>query len=226
LPPSANTENGLYGIANPARQTEVDGEVTGGFPFVKNGFSKSHGEGSANGSMQVSPTRCVSTINGKKAKINCLNFNFVAVQPFSVAITVYDQLGNFVTQYRETVNEQEFRYITQGPNYVSGSEVPKPTASKDCVAPTSNNYGDANVMTTNGRVNVGVNIYPFSQKTGRKFGNGVYIVKVDRVDLPFEGCYNNNGIAGMGKYPFVRYHSDMKFGWMRGKQESQRLLLD
>ncbi|MCL2206837.1 MAG: fibro-slime domain-containing protein [Fibromonadales bacterium] len=217
LPPSANTENGLYGIADPSQQNKVDGTVTGGYPFVKNGFSKTHNEGSANGSMQISPTRCVSTIKGQEAKINCLNFNFVALQPFQLAVTVYDQLGNFVTQYRETIDESQFRFITQGPNYISGVE--KPQASSQCVMPTASNYGEKNVLTTNGRVNVGVNIYPFSQN-GRKFGNGVYIVKVDRVDLPFTGCYNNAGLSDMGNYPFVRYHADMRFGWMRGKAET------
>jgi len=217
LPPSVNTDNYLYGKADPSKQNEVEGQTTGGYPFVKNGFSKSHNEGSANGSMQVSPTRCVSTINGVEAKINCLNFNFTAVQPFQLSVIVYDQVGNFVTQYREVVTEQEFRYITQGPNYIPEiyNEMRDWVKGSDsCKVPTSNNYGDRNVMTSNGRVNVGVNIYPFSQN-GRKFGNGVYIVKVDRVDLPFGGCYNNAGMADFGEYPFIRYHTDMKFGWMR-----------
>jgi len=211
LPPSANGENQWYGIADPSKPNEVDGQTTGGYPFVKNGLSD-QGEGSANGSMQLAPTRCVATINGEKAKVNCLNFNMVALQPFQLAVTVYDQLGNFVTQYRETISEQEFRYVTQGPNYIQGVE--RPTASIDCVAPTPDNYGDSNVLTTNGRVNVSVNIYPFSQ-TGRKFGNGVYLLKIDRVDLPFKGCYSDGLNSGMGIYPFIRYHSDAKFGWLR-----------
>ncbi|MCL2101908.1 MAG: hypothetical protein FWH22_09390, partial [Fibromonadales bacterium] len=151
----------------------------------------------------------------EKAQVNCLNFNIVAVQPFQIAVTIYDQLGNFVTQYRETVSEQEFRYVTQGPNYIQN--VPLPTPSTACSSPTASNYGQKNVLTTNGRINVSVNIYPFSQTTGRKFGNGVYIAKIDKVDLPFEGCYNAGGVSDMGKYPFVRYHSDLKFGWMRSK---------
>ncbi|MCL2282008.1 MAG: hypothetical protein FWC26_01665, partial [Fibromonadales bacterium] len=220
LPPSANNYNGLYGIADPSKENTVDGTKTGGYPFVKNGFTNSHNEGSVNGTMQISPTRCVSTINGNEAKINCLNFNLVAVQPFQLSVTVYDQLGNFVTQYREIVTPEEFRYVTQGPNYIPG--IAKPSPSEACVAPTASNYGDKNVMTTNGRVNVGVNIYPFAQN-GRKIGNGVYILKVDRVDLPFEGCYNNDGESGLGKYPFVRYHADLKFGWMRGKQETMEV---
>jgi len=240
LPPSANTEpgaNGLFGVADPSKQNKVDGYgVTGGYPFVKNGFTNSHGEGSVNGTMQLSPTRCVSRIkDGTDAQINCLNFNFAALQPFQVAVTVYDQLGNFVTQYRETVGEQEFRYVTQGPNHIPG--VARPEASAGCLIPGSTRvaeskdgkpvgsiveYGDKDAITTNGRVNVGVNIYPFS-RNGRKFGNGVYIVKVDRVDLPFEGCYNVMGRSDHQSYPFVRYHADMKFGWMRGKSETMEV---
>ncbi|MDR2999998.1 MAG: fibro-slime domain-containing protein [Fibromonadaceae bacterium] len=220
LPPSKNPDNGLYGIADPTSPNNVNGTVTGGYPFVKNGFAQL-GEGSSNGVVQLAPTRCVAEINGEKAQVNCLNFNLVTVQPFQIAVTVYDQLGNFVTQYRETVTEQEFRYVTQGPNYIPG--VPQPTPSINCDPPSPSNYGQKNVLTTSGRVNVSVNIYPFSQATGRKFGNGVYIVKIDRVDLPFEGCYSmptgegGGAIADMGTYPFVRYHSDLRFGWMRSK---------
>ncbi|MCL2282719.1 MAG: fibro-slime domain-containing protein, partial [Fibromonadales bacterium] len=38
LPPSANQNNGLYGVADPSKPNKVDGEVTGGYAFVKNGF--------------------------------------------------------------------------------------------------------------------------------------------------------------------------------------------
>jgi fibro-slime domain-containing protein len=224
LPPSSdpNCANGLCGIADPSSQNKVNGApnggVTGGFAFVKNGWSnKEFNEGSVDGSLQLSPTRCVATINGEKASINCLSFNIPAVQPFQIAVTVYDQLGNFVTQYRETVTEEEFRYVTQGPNYSSQNTNYMPNASGKCKNPLTDpsvQYGDKNAMTTSGIVNVNVNIYPFSQ-TGRKFGNGVYIVKVDRVDMPFEGCFNNGGTADWGEYSFIRYHTDLRFGWMR-----------
>ena len=224
LPPSANPENGLYGIANPSKINEVDGApggTTGGYPFVKNGFSGSpHNEGSANGSMQISPTRCVAVIDGIEAKINCLNFNFMAVSPFQISVIVYDQVGNFVTQYREIITEQEFRYITQGPNYIPEVAAEKPNASDSCKVPTPNNYGERDVMTSNGRVNIGVNIYPFSQN-GRKFGNGVYILKVDLVELPFRGCINNAGNADFINQPFRRSHTDMKFGWMRATSKKK-----
>jgi fibro-slime domain-containing protein len=223
LPPSANPgcASGLCGIADPSSQNKVDGAedgVTGGFAFVKNGWSNSKNEGSVDGSLQLSPTRCTAKINGKDAKVNCLSFNLTAAQPFQIAVTVYDQLGNFVTQYRETVTEQEFRYVTQGPNYsreiVDNDYLPEKTDK--CKLPTATNYGQKDVMTTNGLVNANINIYPFSQ-TGRKFGNGVYLVKVDRVDLPFEGCFDNGGIADWGKYSFTRYNTDIRFGWMRAK---------
>jgi len=65
-------------------------------------------------------------------------------------------------------------------------------------------------------VKVNVNIYPFS-KDGRRFGNGVYIAKIDRVDIPYEGCVNNNGTPVKIKEDYKRYHAEQKFGWMRTK---------
>ncbi|MCL2259954.1 MAG: fibro-slime domain-containing protein [Fibromonadales bacterium] len=218
LPPSANSYNGLYGIADPSIQNSVNGAgITGGYPFVKNGFSGSPtNEGSVNGTMQLAPTRCVSLIKGQEAKINCLNFNFPVHQPFQLSVIVYDQLGNFVTQYREVVTEKEFRYITQGPNYIPevAEDLKNLPKDENCKMPTANNYGDSNVVTSNGQVNVGVNIYPFSQN-GRKFGNGVYILKIDLVEIPYEGCYNTGEKAEMLDFMFRRSHTDMKFGWMR-----------
>ena len=210
LPPSANSDNGLYGIANPASPNQVDGEVTGGFPFVKNGFTDSHNEGNVNGSMQISPTRCVSSINDDGADVNCLNFNFVTMQPFQITVTVYDKSGNSVTQYKETLTEQEFRYVTQGSNYIPS--VAQPSASAECVAPTAFNYGGSNVITTNGRINIGVNIYPFLPN-GEKFNNGTYTVKIEKVDLPFQGCYNNEGFSSMGVYLEANncYYADVKY---------------
>ncbi|WP_461252193.1 hypothetical protein, partial [Treponema sp. R8-4-B8] len=71
-----------------------------------------------------------------------------------------------------------------------------------------------NVLTTNGLVKVNVNIYPFS-KDGRRFGNGVFIAKIDRVDLPYEGCMNNEGVPMFINADYTRYHAEQKFGWMR-----------
>jgi len=224
VPPSLSADcDNLCGIANPSQEAKSGEVVSGGYAYVKNGFPDEH---NADGSMVLAPTRCISVINGEEVKINCLSFNIPAQQPFQIAVTVYDQLGNFVTQYRETVSDREFRYVTQGPNFVVPSnELPSPNVRKDSNAELSPNdcrepsdpkvkYGEKNVLTTSGRINVGVNIYPFSQ-TGRKFGNGVYIVKVDRVDLPFEGCFSDGANSDMGKYSFTRYHTDLKFGWVR-----------
>jgi len=206
LPPIDPGSNGPFGMADPAVQTKE-----GGYTFVKNGFA---GESSVNGKIKVAPTRCTSNKNETKPRINCLNFSLMAKQPFQIAVTVYDQLGNFITQYRETVSEKEFRNIVQGPNYVEGSGAEKIAHSEDCVAPTSTNYGAPNVSTINGLVKVNVNIYPFNAE-GRGFGNGVYILKIAKVDLPYEGCVNSNGTAVKTAMPFVRNHSELKMGWMR-----------
>jgi len=206
LPPMDPSENGPFGIADPAVQTKE-----GGYAFVKNGFS---GESSVNGKIKAAPTRCTSDKSETKPRINCLNFSLLAKQPFQIAVTVYDQHGNFITQYRETVNEKEFRNIVQGPNYVEGSGAQHITHSEDCVAPTSANYGAPNVSTINGLVKVNVNIYPFNAE-GRSFSNGVYILKIAKVDLPYEGCINSNGAATKTTLPFTRNHSELKMGWMR-----------
>jgi len=212
LPPPVS-ENGPYGIADPKQQADY-----GGYAFVKNGFPN---ESSVGGTGQVAPTRCISDLtNPKEPRINCLNFSLLASQPFQISVILYDQLGNFVTQYRETITEQEFRSVVQGPNYTTSEKTDVNDLSKkadnNCKAPTSSNYGQPNVLTTNGLVKVNVNIYPFS-KDGRRFGNGVYIAKIDRVDLPYDGCMNNAGMPVYIHSDYMRYHADQKFGWMRTK---------
>ena len=216
LPPTPIDGN-LYGIADPTVQ-----QPNGGYMFVKNGFK----DESSVGGIQVAPTRCIADNNvvgadGSAPRINCLNFSLKAKQPFQIAVTVYDQLGNFVTQYRETVNEQEFRSVVQGPTFID----PIPSTGSEsyvypqgyCRYPTgADDFGKKEIITTNGFVKVNVNIYPFS-KDGRRFGNGVYILKIDRVDLPYEGCMNSAGNAVPIEEKYVRYHADTKFGWMRAK---------
>ena len=216
VPPAPKDDN-RFGIADPTEQ-----QKNGGYMFVKNGFP---GESSVGG-IQVAPTRCIADrevldVNGSAPRINCLNFSLKAKQPFQLAVTVYDQLGNFVTQYRETVSEQEFRSVVQGPTFVEGKPGEKDDRyvypSDNCKYPTGpGDFGKKDIITTNGFVKVNVNIYPFS-KDGRRIGNGVYILKIDRVDLPYEGCMNSAGSAVSVEEGFVRYHADAKFGWMRTK---------
>jgi len=216
MPPVPEGDN-LYGIADPTVQ-----QPNGGYMFVKNGFK----DESSVGGIQVAPTRCISDrdgASGETPRVNCLNFSLKAKQPFRIAVTVYDQLGNFVTQYSEKVDEQEFRSVVQGPTFIENKSKPS-EGSKGYVHPSGNcrypngpeDFGKKDIITTNGFVKVNVNIYPFS-KDGRRFGNGVYILKIDRVDLPYEGCMNSAGNSVFIEEEFMRYHADTKFGWMRTK---------
>jgi len=211
LPPEAHpSSNGYYGVADPKTQAR-----DGGYQFVKNGFEN---ESSVGGNGQIAPTRCIADRKEigteDEPRINCLNFSLLASQPFQLSVILYDQLGNFVTQYRETISDKEFRSVVQGPNYVEDITDLKKNANSDCKAPTADNYGKPDVLTTNGLVKVNVNIYPFS-KDGRRFGNGVYIAKIDKVDMPYVGCINNNGMPTQIKEPYKRFHAEQKFGWMR-----------
>jgi len=223
--PPEQSDRGPYGIADPKTQA-----TDGGYTFVKNGFPK---ESSVGGSGQIAPTRCVADrTDPKNPRINCLNFSLLAKQPFQLSVILYDQLGNFVTQYRETVTEQEFRSVVQGANNVPEEQanIKRIVGTKSlddnnldtsyCKLPTSGNYGQPNVLTTNGLVKVNVNIYPFS-RDGRRFGNGVYIAKIDRVDLPYHGCLNNGGQAVRINEDYMRYHAEQKFGWMRAKSSKK-----
>jgi len=210
LPPEVS-DYGLYGIADPKKQAE-----DGGYQFVKNGFKN---ESSVGGIGQVAPTRCIADKSKPdEPRINCLNFSLQARQPFQLSVILYDQLGNFVTQYREVITEREFRSVVQGPSYAT--DVGKlPTSNSECKEDKNkNSYGKPDMLTTNGLVKVNVNIYPFS-KDGRRFGNGVYIAKIDRVDLPYSGCINNNGNSEFITSDYVRYHAEQKFGWMRTKSK-------
>jgi fibro-slime domain-containing protein len=208
--PPAKYQDMPFGVANPMEQ-----QPEGGFMFVKNGFP---GESSVGG-IQVAPTRCISEDRDTdKPKINCLSFSIPAKQPFQIAVTVYDQLGNFVTQYREQVSEQEFRSVVQAPTFMGlGAGL----GNGDCKLPASNNdFGRPDILTINGYVKVNVNIYPFSAD-GRRFGNGVYLLKVDRVDLPYAGCMNFDGVSDLVENQFIRYHADTRFGWMRANSSKK-----
>lgn len=195
LPPEASL--GIFGT--------VDGTAGS---FLKNGFP---GESNLDGSMKVSPTRCVTD---KNDNVNCMSFTFDVKQPFKINVTVFDHLGHFITQYKESISEQEFRYATQA-TALGTSDVASSEACKE-VNGTSVNYGDANALTNNGYLKVSVNLYPFSQ-TGRRIGNGVYILKVDRIDEEFVGCINASGVADIGENTFDRNHDESKLGWMRTK---------
>jgi len=205
-----------FGVANPTEE-----QPNGGYMFVKNGFP----DESSVGGVQVAPTRCISDndqlVNGNAPRVNCLNFSLKAKQPFQLAVTVYDQLGNFVTQYRETVSEPEFRSVVQGPTFIEGQPNEGDDGyvypSSECRYPNGpEDFGKEDIITTNGLVKVNVNIYPFS-KDGRRFGNGIYILKIDRVDLSYNGCMNSEGTPVFITEKFIRYHADTKFGWMRTK---------
>ncbi|MCL1955984.1 MAG: fibro-slime domain-containing protein [Fibromonadales bacterium] len=214
LPPEVS-DYGPYGIADPKKQAE-----NGGYAFVKNGFANESSVGS-NG--RIAPTRCIADSSKQDPRINCLNFSLLAKQPFQISVILYDQLGNFVTQYRETVSEKEFRSVVQGPNYAPEEQtnVGKINAiANKCEKPTAENFGKPNVLTTNGLVKVNVNIYPFS-KDGRRFGNGVYIAKIDRVDLPYDGCMNDGMSQIYMHSDYMRYHAEQKFGWMRTKSSKK-----
>ncbi|MDR2580727.1 MAG: fibro-slime domain-containing protein [Fibromonadaceae bacterium] len=219
IPPEARGGDEWWGVVDPTQRGKLSNGVTeGGYSFVKNGFPN---ESNVKGNIKLSPSRCTSDLSDPdKPRINCLNFSMVASQPFQLAVTIYDQLGNFVTQYRETVTEQEFRNVTQAANYnPPGAAGITPTS--ECLAPTLDNYGAPNTLTTDGRVMVNVNIYPFSAN-GRRFGNGVYIVKIDRVDLPFKSgsvCNSVNGIPLLAEPTFIRYHAEKRFGWMRSNSK-------
>jgi hypothetical protein len=191
LPPMAVGGDIWWGEADPTVQA-----LGGGYAFVKNGFPN---ESNTKGQIKVSPTRCTTEIdeNGDPL-INCLNFSLIAVQPFMIAVTVYDQSGNFVTEYREEITSQEYRNIIQTAgfldNYAEGNKI---IQSHDCRSPNANNYGAPNTLSTNGFIKVNVNIYPISN-TGKYFKDGIYKIIINRIALPYDmdgACVSSNGIA-------------------------------
>jgi len=135
-------------------------------------------------------------------------------QPFKLSVILYDQQGNLVTQYLETIDEKEFRSIVQGPNYVAENAGLSKNATSECQAPATNNYGQPNVLTTNGLVKINVNVYPFS-KNGQRFSDGIYTAKIDMVDLPYQGCMNNAGIPTYVSLDYMCHHAEQKFEWKK-----------
>jgi len=208
LPPEVS-EYGPYGIADPKSQA-----LNGGYTFVKNGFPN---ESSVGTNGPVAPTRCITDIsNPYEPQFNCLNFSLLAHQPFQIMVTLYDQQGKIVTEYREKVTEKEFRSVVQGPNWVaeeqSNVETLKKSQTYNCKAPTPETFGLPNVLTTNGLIKVNVNIYPFSAN-GEPLGYGVYVAKIIMIDWPYEGCVNNEGIPIFINADYRQFHADQKFDW-------------
>jgi len=123
--------------------------------------------------------------------------------------------------YFTKILEPEFRSVVQGPTFIEGQPNEGDDGyvypSSECRYPNGpEDFGKEDIITTNGLVKVNVNIYPFS-KDGRRFGNGIYILKIDRVDLSYNGCMNSEGTPVFITEKFIRYHADTKFGWMRTK---------
>lgn len=200
LPPEAY-DNGSFGLLNPKEKTKY-----GGYSFVKNGF-----ENSSLNVEQTAKTRCVSNLNNpNEPSINCLNFSVLVKQPFQIAVTIFDQSGNFITQYREKLTEQEYRNLTKEQNFTGSN----------CASQNSSNQSKPDSLTTDGLIKINVSIYPFSVE-GKSFENGVYIAKIDRVDLPYSSCVNIDGVPTKVEKSFARYHAEQKFGWMNAKSNNK-----
>lgn len=159
FPSSTNGSVGAVVSGNGVPMTTMSSDVTkasdGGVQFIKSGFVSSAGDPNQLATSGTSSSLC--TEDGSAS--NCLTgIMFETEQGFKINVMVYDAIGNFVTQYKESVtNEEMWAVQLQAP----GSEFD---------------------ISGNGKVIASVGVYP-NDRLGRKIGNGAYILVVDVLKL-------------------------------------------
>lgn len=122
-----------------------------------------------------------STISGKPACENvngietCASISFWVDRPFKVNVRVFDHLGHFISQYTQTVTQDQLKDFIKKNNTANGIK------SQSAVCATKPVFSGALVT---------ANIYPISQN-GRKIASGPYIYQVALVKQPWTGDANS-----------------------------------
>lgn len=143
---------------------------------------------------------CVKAFDGRKYDNSCLALGFTVTGPFKANVQVFDHLGHFVSAYQAGVDAGTIRKVQN----VRGN-------GRTCA--------DGTPATTTGKVFANVQVYPFSQ-TGRKLGNGVYILKVDVITDDFTYCQAVSSTVSVPvKAKFGRSFQQLKAAYVRGPKD-------
>jgi len=155
--------------------------------------------GASNNNMAVSHCSAVLNSTGTGYNNSCLSIGFDTERPFSANVMVYDHLGNFVSRYQANVTADAITKL-QNKSKVAGNTCVIDNVVIPAVA--------------SAKVRANINIYPFSQ-TGRKLGDGVYILDVDIIQQPNSYCEFTGGSATPQKVTFSRAFNKIKLGYVR-----------
>jgi len=173
MPPVATDASGL-GLVDLGSGAAPD-SGTGSFTFLKSAFYGSQGNSSVIATSGEAYSLCSQDpVSGAG---NCLESIVIDVeQGFRLNVLIYDHLGNFVSQYSETVTNAEIWEIQKRSpgSSVSGEKAGNP------------------------KVRVNVQLYPRSQEN-RLIGNGVYITYVDFLRLERLPVNGQNCVEGLDR---------------------------
>lgn len=131
---------------------------------------------------------------------SCLALGFTVTGPFKANVQVFDHLGHFVSTYQAGVDAETIRKV-------------------QAVRSNGRTCADGVAASTTGKVFANVQVYPFSQ-TGRKLGNGVYIMKVDVITDDFTYCKaSSSTVSAPAEAKFGRSFQQIKAAYMRGPKD-------
>lgn len=133
---------------------------------------------SVNNTKTGSPV-CYSDARGIES---CASISFWVDRPFKVNVRVFDHLGHFISQYTQTVTEEQLSA------YIAQNNAAQGVTSQSSVCASKPVFSGALVTT---------NMYPMSQN-GRKIATGPYIYQVALVKQPW--TVPENGVAFCFRY--------------------------
>ena len=127
---------------------------------------------------------------------SCFSVSYPVMGPFRINVRVFDHLGHFVSQYQQSMNEDEL-HAALG-------------AGKDEAGCDTKLYGET------GAGFITVKMYPVSQN-GRTVATGPYIYKVTFVQEAYTACIKE----GSSAWPHTLYYSRTSETYRRGYKRAK-----
>ena len=128
---------------------------------------------------------------------SCFSVSYPVIGPFRINVRVFDHLGHFVSQYQESMNEEEFHKAMGG-----GKEEPS--------------CGNTKLYGETGAAFITVKMYPVSQ-SGKLIATGPYIYQVTFVQETVAACIKTGASAWVQNEHYSRISETYRRGYKRAK---------